>query len=230
MNAVLYFSCSGQSKCVADDLAKRLDWELFETKDAHGCYESVAVVFPVHCQSYPAPLKNFFKNLCADNVALIATYGRAHHGNAIYEATKLLKCPVTAAAYLPAKHAYSDSGDTAFVPEQLVKILRESKKGDACANIPKLRKTPFAAIFPATRSRAIIKIKMNGNCTKCNTCGNVCPVNAIAFGKPSSKCIRCLKCVYECPQNALYTKKSTALRIYLKKPRFDKILIYTSKG
>ena len=230
MNAVLYFSCSSQSKCVAYDLAKRLGWELYETKNAQSHYENVAVVFPVHCQSYPAPLKSFFKNLCADNVALIATYGMAHHGNAIYEATKLLKCTVTAAAYLPEKHTYSDSGDTVFVPEQLVKILRESKKGDACANIPKLRKTPFAAIFPAARSRAIIKIKMNGNCTKCNTCGNVCPVNAIAFGKPSSKCIRCLKCVYECPQNALYTKKSTALRIYLKKPRFDKILIYTSKG
>lgn len=230
MNAVLYFSCSGQSKAVAEDLSRKLEWELIETRNAKGKFESVAVVFPVHCQSYPAPLKSFFKTLNAQNVALIATYGKAHCGNAIYEAAKLIKGKLIAAAYLPAKHTYCESGDTVFVPDEVVEKIRTANGGTPPVKLPKLAKTPFAGLFAAARSRAIIKIKKGESCTGCNACAAACPVKAIWCGKPSRKCIRCLRCVYSCPSGALNIRKSAVLRKYLKKPRCEKVIFYISNG
>ena len=226
MNAVLYFSCSGQSKAVAEDLARKLEWELIETDMAQRRFESVAVVFPIHCQSYPAPLKDFFKTLNAECVALIATYGRAHCGNAVFEAAKLINGKITAAAYLPAKHTYCESGDTVFVPEEVVEKIRISYSETPSVKLPKIATTPFAGLFPSARSRAIIKIRKGENCTGCNTCATVCPVKAIERGKPSRRCIRCLKCVYSCPSGALNIKKSAVLKKYLKKPRCEKIIVY----
>ena len=224
MNAVIYFSCSGQSKAVAEDLAERLSFDLYETHSAEGkIFENVAIVFPVHCQSYPAPLKNFFKSLNSKYVALIATYGRAHCGNALYEAARLIKGEIIAGAYLPAKHTYCETGETAFVPEEIIYKI----KTPSPVKIPKLRKTPFAGFLPSIRSRMIISIKKTEKCVNCGICGGQCPVGAVKNGEISSKCIRCLKCVSGCPHNALEVKKSWILRRYLRKPRFEKTVIYT---
>ncbi len=223
MNAVIYFSCSGQSKTVAEDLAKRLSYNIYETGAAKGkSFESVAIVFPVHCQSYPVPLKNFFKTLNAKHVTLIATYGRAHCGNALYEAAKLIKGEIIAAAYLPAKHTYCTTGETVFVPEEIVCKINTLSP----VKIPKLRKTPFAGFLPSARSRMIIKIKKTEKCVNCGICGDLCPVGAVENGKISSKCIRCLKCVCGCPHGALTVKKSLILKRYLREPRFEKTIIY----
>ncbi len=65
-NAVVYFSCSGQSKAVAEYLADRLGYFLYETKNAEGkIFENAAIIFPVHCQNFPAPLKDYFMKLRA---------------------------------------------------------------------------------------------------------------------------------------------------------------------
>ena len=223
MNAVVYFSCSGQSKEVAENLAERLGYKLYETQNAEEeIFENVAIVFPVHCQSFPAPLKNFFIKLKAEHVTLIATYGRAHCGNALHEAAKLIKSEIVAAAYLPAKHTYCAAGTTTVVPEEVIaKMLKP-----APVQIPKLRKTPFAGFLPNFRSRLIVKIKRTEKCVNCGICGGLCPVKAIGNGKINSKCMRCLKCVDSCPHGALIVKKSSILRRYLKKPRFDKTVIY----
>lgn len=224
MNAVIYFSCSGQSKAVAEDLAARLGFDLCETSNADGkIFENIAIVFPVHCQSYPAPMKNFFKKLCARYVTLIATYGRAHCGNALYEAAKLIKGKIVAAAYLPAKHTYCETGEMVLVPEEIVCKMNTP----APVEIPKLKKTPFACFLPAVRSRLIVKIKKTEKCVNCGICGGQCPTGAIENGKISTKCIRCLKCVLNCPYGALTVKKSWILRRYLRKPRYEKTIIYT---
>lgn len=223
MNAVVYFSCSGQSKAVAENLAERLGYKLYETQNAEEeIFENVAIVFPVHCQSFPAPLKGYFMKLKAEHVTLIATYGRAHCGNALHEAAKLIKSEIVAAAYLPAKHTYCAAGTTTVVPEEVIaKMLKP-----APVQIPKLRKTPFAGFLPNLRSRLIVKIKRTEKCVNCGICGGLCPVKAIENGKMNSKCMRCLKCVDSCPHGALIVKKSLILRRYLKKPRFDKTVIY----
>ena len=229
MNAVIYFSCTGNSRKVAQNIAEKTGFKLIElTKFNYdvilsGDYGTAAVVFPVHCQSYPKFLKRFFKNLTAENVALIATYGKVHAGNAVYEAAKLVSGKITAAAYIPAGHSYlKTEADNQSVPD----ALTEKIFSPSLVLVPKRRKTPFAGFLPSLRSRITVKIYKTQACVNCNTCGKVCPSGAIECGKTNSKCVRCLKCVKTCPHNALKFKKSRILSRYLKKMHFEETILY----
>lgn len=224
MNAILYYSCSGQSKLVAEDLARRLDYNLYDINCVHGKAEfnKAVIIFPVHCQGVPIPLKPILKNITAKYTALIATYGRANPGNALYEASLLIK-NIVAAAYIPAKHTYNiDEIFSATLPEEIIERILNPKY----IVIPKRRKTPFAGILPSFRSRLLLKIIRNSDCNRCNICTEICPVKAIINGHTNLKCTRCLKCVYACPKQALTIHKSLILKKYLIKPHTTVTLIY----
>lgn len=235
MNAVIYFSCTGNSRKVAQNIAEKTGFKLIELTKLNydvilsGGYGTAAVVFPVHCQSYPKFLKRFFKNLKAENVALIATYGKAHAGNAVYEAAKLVSGKITAAAYIAVGHSYLNAeADADCVPEaeSVPDALTEKILSPSPVLVPKRRKTPFAGFLPSLRSRITVKIYKTQACVNCNTCGKICPLGAIECGKTNSKCVRCLKCVTACPHGALKFKKSRILSRYLKKTHFDETILY----
>ena len=229
MNAVIYFSCTQRSETVARGLASKLDYPLFkltartEKEILRNTYESAVIVFPVHCQSYPLPMKNFFRYFSADNITLIATYGSVNAGNAIYEAVRLLKQKPVAAAYVPCSHSYfNGSVEVRELPKQFIeKIL-----SPCTVDIPKRKKNLFAGFLPSLRSRAIIKIKRNASCDKCGKCNGVCPMSAMDCGKTASRCIRCLKCVSCCERHSLEVKRSHMLTRYLEKTHCDEIIIY----
>ncbi|MDE7162704.1 MAG: hypothetical protein K2O44_01320 [Clostridia bacterium] len=229
MDAVIYYSCTGNGKKVAKEIAGKTAFEIFELTDGTQDeilslnFNTAVIVFPIHCQSYPAFMRPFFKRLNAGRVALVATYGRIDAGNAVYEAAKLLKAPVVAALYLPARHSYlQENYQTPEVPQSFFEKLGS----DTPAKITKRRKTPFAGCLPSLRSRAIIKIKRSAACTGCNLCKENCTVKAVDCGKTNARCVRCLKCVYNCPQGALTAKKSRTLSRYLKRAKHDEIIIY----
>lgn len=229
MNAVIYFSCAGHSKAVAEIAAAKLGFDLKEldaqTHDEilSRRYSTAVIVFPVHCQSYPAFLKNFFRRLNAERVALIATYGMANAGNAIYEAAKLISGKIVAAAYIPAGHSYLSDG---FTPSELPEVLIRKISDPSPVEIPKRKKTPFAGFLPSLRSRAIVKIKRSDKCVGCNKCGGVCPQGAIERGRTTFKCVRCLKCVASCPHGALTIKKARILTRYLNRTKHNEIILF----
>ncbi|MCM1439417.1 MAG: 4Fe-4S binding protein [Roseburia sp.] len=229
MNSVIYYSCTGHGKKIAEAVADRLKTVPRElTRDNLDdilCekFDAAIIIFPVHCQSYPAFLKKFFKGLNARTVSLIAVYGGADAGNAVYEAAKLIRATVNAAAYVPAGHSYLNDG---YVPDGLPEALLEKLTNPAPVKIPKRRKTPFAGFLPSLRSRLIIKIRRNDTCVNCNTCGNNCPVGGIINGKTNRKCVRCLRCAEICPRGALEVKKTRVLCRYLKKTKHSETFLY----
>ena len=186
-------------------------------------YSTAVIVFPVHCQSYPVFMRKFFKQLKAARVALIATYGKADAGNAIFEAAKLVSGNIVAAAYIPVGHGYLNDG---FIPSELPEELIEKISDPSTVTIPRRRKTPFAGFLPSLRSRTLVKIKRSEKCVGCNICGNECPAGAIEKGKINSKCVRCLKCVSSCPHGALTFKKARILARYLKNRNRNETIIY----
>lgn len=223
MNAAVYFSCTGQSKAVAEEIAARLSYPIIEMKDAEGYYENLILVFPVHCQGAPKAVKKFLKTAKAKYITLIATYGRMSAGNAVYEAYKAAGKRVIAAAALPARHSYNaDFKEAEKVPEEIYKKIASPEY----IKIKRKIKAPFAGVFPSFRSRRLIKIMRNGSCDGCNVCGEVCPEKAIKTGEIKGGCTRCLKCVTACPSAAIEIKKGFILKSYLKKPRREKIYIY----
>ena len=94
MNAVAYFSCSGQCKAVAENIADKLGWDTLDMRletNLRADFERLFCVFPVHCQGLPQTVKKFLKRAKATHYCFIALYGKASAGNAIYEAHKLTK-------------------------------------------------------------------------------------------------------------------------------------------
>ena len=88
MNSVFYFSCGGHSRAVADFLARELGTEALSFGSAPPsvprpqggaqevpCAGCAVVVFPVYCQSLPAPVRAFLCALRSPAAALVAVYG-----------------------------------------------------------------------------------------------------------------------------------------------------------
>lgn len=225
MNAVIYYSNTGQSKRIAEYIAQITDFRLFDIFDlTEHCFDSTVLIFPVHCQNIPKPVKDFLNQLHTNALIPIATYGKMCYGNVLYEIQKCYGHNITAAAYVPTKHSYlSESGFDNF--NELSPILSKINSRDPIT-ITKAYKNPLSNICKGLRSRLGVKIYKDKNCNNCGACNTICKNKAINNGKTNRKCIRCLKCVAECPNNALHFSSRLPMRMYLRKKKCEKLIIF----
>ena len=226
MNAVVFYSNTGQSKVIATYFANQLGYPLadMEIKCAE-YYQNLVLVFPVHCQNIPDIVKSFLKNISVENLTVVATYGKMCCGNVLYEIQKNYQKNIVAGAYIPTKHSYIDNDD-AFCDLDELKPIVEKVKEPSYIQLPRLYKNPLADIFPKLRSRIGLAIQKSENCNGCNLCAERCSFGAIKSGTTNRKCIRCLKCVESCPRQALKIKLGMPLKLYLRKKKSNKIIIY----
>ena len=226
MNAVVFYSNTGQSNAIAAYFANQLGYPLadMEAKCAKH-YQNLVLVFPVHCQNIPDIVKSFLKNVSVDNLTAIATYGKMCCGNVLCEIQKNYQKNIVAGAYIPTKHSYIDNDD-AFCDLDELKPIVEKVKEPSYIQLPRLYKNPLADIFPKLRSRIGLAIQKSENCNGCNLCAERCSFGAIKSGTTNRKCIRCLKCVESCPRQALKIKLGMPLKLYLRKKKSNKIIIY----
>ena len=226
MNAVVFYSNTGQSKAIAAYFANQLGYPLadMEIKCAE-YYQNLVLVFPVHCQNIPDIVKSFLKNISVENLTVVATYGKMCCGNVLYEIQKNYQKNIVAGAYIPTKHSYIDNDD-AFCDLDELKPIVEKVKEPSYIQLPRLYKNPLADIFPKLRSRIGLAIQKSENCNGCNLCAERCSFGAIKSGTTNRKCIRCLKCVESCPRQALKIKLGMPLKLYLRKKKSNKIIIY----
>ncbi len=226
MNAVVYYSNTGQSKAIAAYFADQLGYPLAELET--GCaehYQNLVLVFPVHCQNIPDAVKAFLKTVSVQNLTPVATYGKMCCGNVLYEIQKNYQKNIVAGAYIPTKHSYIDDDD-AFCDFDKFKPIVEKVKEPSYIQLPRLYKNPFADFFPKLRSRLGLTIQKSADCNGCNLCADRCSFRAINSGKTNSNCIRCLKCVEACPRQALKIKLGLPLKLYLRKRKTNKLIIY----
>jgi len=226
MDAVVYYSYTGESKRVARYFADRLSFPLLNLESVdEGCFDNLVLVFPVHCQSLPDTVKAFLKKTEIKNLTAIATYGKACCGNVLYEIKNKYGKNVVAAAYIPTKHSYL-SGES-FCDYEALNPVIDKIKAPTPIELPKLYKNIFAGFFPKARSRFCVKLYKTADCNGCNRCAEVCPNDAIKCGVTNGKCTRCLKCAATCPQHALKFRLRLPLRLYLKRHDKGKLIIYT---
>ncbi len=217
MNAVIYHSNTGESKRIAEYLSELLSYELCEMGKANSKnFKNAVVVFPVHCQSIPKAVRPFLKALEAEKTVLIATYGKMSHGNALYECQKHYGISPVAAAYIPTKHSYL-SNDTHFHRFGELSFVKTALEHGGEITIPKSFKNPLSVVLPSLRSRLGVRLIKGSGCNNCGLCRSVCE---------NSSCTRCLKCISVCPQDALSFRLSLPMKLYLKKKKFDKTVIY----
>ena len=226
MNAVIFYSNTGQSKGIAAYFANQLGYPLADMETGcAGHYQNLVLVFPVHCQNIPDIVKSFLKNISVDHLTVIATYGKMCCGNVLYETQKNYQKNIVAAAYIPTKHAYIDHDD-AFCDFDQLKPLVEKIKAPSYIQLPQLFKNPLADIFPKLRSRLGLTIQKSKDCDGCNLCTARCSFGAIQLGITNHKCIRCLRCIKSCPRQALKIKSGLPLKLYLRKKKSNKLMIY----
>ena len=226
MNAVVFYSTTGQSALVAEYFAKKLCYPVFDIENSEGKrYESLVLVFPVHCQNIPYVVEDFLKTAEVEHLTLIATYGKMCPGNVLYEIKDKFNLNVVAGAYIPTKHSYVD-GDDRFADFEKLEPIFEKIKNPSPIELPRLYKNPLANLFPRLRSRLGLKIYKDSNCISCGICDKNCHFGAIKDGVTNDRCIRCLKCVKACPQGALHFKARLPLRLYLSKKQVNKTIIY----
>ena len=226
MDAVIFYSNTGQSKSIAEYIAQKIRYPLISIESVKDtCYKNLVLVFPVHCQNIPDTVKAFLKRVNADNLTVIATYGKMCCGNVLYEIQNGYSKNIVAGAYVPTKHSYIENDDVFRDFERLTPIIKKIKN-PSTVQIPRIYKNPFADLFPKLRSRLGLKIYRNSYCNQCGACTEHCPLKAIKSGVTNNNCIRCLKCADICPRHALNVKISLPLKLYLSKEKTNKILIY----
>ena len=226
MNTVVFYSNTGQSKAIAAYFAYKLGYPLedMETSVSEH-YQNLVLVFPVHCQNIPDTVKAFLKNVSVDNLTVVATYGKMCCGNVLYEIQEKYQKNIVAGAYIPTKHPYIDNDDVFRDFDKLNPIVEKIKE-PAYIQLPELYKNPLADIFPKLRSRLGLTIQKSEKCSGCNLCTERCSLEAIKSGTTNRKCIRCLKCVESCPNQALKIRLGLPLKLYLRKKKSDKVIIY----
>lgn len=222
MTEVYCFSATGRSMEVGKFFADHLGVRVTEKEIADA--EMAVVVFPVYCQNIPEPVRGVLPKLHANHVVLIACYGRMHHGNVLMEAAKLVSGQVIAAAYVPIGHTYLN--ESAGVDTEALLPILSRIRDPKPAKLKWEFKNPLADCFPTLRSQLGVKIGRNDRCTGCDICAQSCPMGDMRWGIPGNRCIRCLRCVARCPEEALDVHYSLPLRVYLRKKKKNKTILY----
>ena len=217
MNAVIYWSNTGESLKIAKYISEKTGYELYELMSLkEKKFDDIFLVFPIHYQSIPKTIVRPLKGLKFHKAVLVLTYGKMKHGDVLNEAQNILHGSVVGGAYIPCKHTYL-LNDISFNDYDKLDKVVEMIKRDTEAIFPRLKRNVFAKVLPNTRHRVSVKIIKTNKCTNCGKCNDTCI--HINNGVINKKCIRCLKCVQSCPSNALIFKTSVLLKNYLKKAK-----------
>lgn len=228
MTGIWYFSATGHSEAVARYFAAALDAPLHAIGDGDPPLLATAVVvFPVYCQNVPLPVKRFLPRLKAENIVLIATYGKMGYGNVLSDAAALVQGRIIAGACFPTGHTYLEH-DSWGDPAVLQPIL-ERIQNPLPVQIPTGRKWWLADILPGLRGRIGVRMTRTDACTACGICERLCPMKTMKPGKPGKpgkNCIRCLGCAENCPAHAINVTCHPLLRRYLRKPRQTDLVLY----
>lgn len=224
MNGVVFYSNTGQSRCAAQYLSQRLGWPCYDIADAPAAFETLILVFPVHCQRIPDMVGRYLDQTRAQWLVPIATYGRMHHGDVLRQIQRRWKFAIPAAMYLPAKHAYLPDS-LPLDPRELDPLLSGLEK-PAQIRIPRSWRNPLSDLFPGWRSRMGVVLARTEDCSRCGLCSRNCPRQAMTDGVPNGRCIRCLRCAQGCPRQALVYRLRPPMARYLRKTKAVSAEVY----
>ncbi len=217
MNAVIYYSNTGESKKIAQYVSTQLGYPLVDMLSLTGfSFDKLVVVFPVHCQNIPAEIAPVLKRIKSDHTVVLATYGKMAFGNVLRQCQKRYAWRMVGGAYIPTRHSYLPA-DRPFAQWEKLDFVRRCLLSDREVIFPRRFQNPLSNILPGLRSRLGVKIVRGVNCTGCGLCEAVCT---------NRKCIRCLKCVNACPAGALSVRLNPFMALYLKKRPKNHVVIY----
>lgn len=237
---IYYFSGTGNSKWVAEELARRTGDEVQSIaalqKDGSvsvyaNCGSRIGVVFPIYAWGAPLIVERFCKSLTMMEgvyAYAVCTCGD-EAGLALKRLKKMFAFRAAWSVAMPNNYVIGFDLDT---PEQEAKkveaasgklesIAKSILAGDSVYEVNEgsgaRMKTGFIRPMFNTFARSTRSFSVDDNCNSCGLCERICPIDAIELqnGRPvwvKKHCTQCLGCINRCPQRAIQHGTGTAKR------------------
>ena len=238
-NVVFYFSGTGNSLKVAEDIARDMqNCEIISMGsrnhyDLQAGYETIGFVYPTYYRGEPKKVGEFISNLNLKNnpntyYYAITTCGGSV-GNALIHIKYRLKRKNITLNYAKKIDMFSNYV-IAYDMRDIVEEKTKQSQKDLVPIIQSIKsketnKLPTTEPLQEMLYRILIKVapKMDKNynisndCTGCGICKKVCPVGNIDLddlNRPYFKhhCEQCLACIQYCPNKAINYKDKTQSR------------------
>lgn len=225
---LLYFSPTGNSRATANAIAFGLEADIdlnhdltkasarkqvLETGLTFDREDVVVICAPVYAGRLPDCFSTLFPSIHADGsrAVLAVTYGNRAYEDALVELEDLCRAsgfvPLCAGAFVGV-HSYDarigagrpDAKDLDAMHSLGRAALAKLQEGTAL-NDPILGNRPYRqGMVPADPP---FGAEVEGECSECGACAEVCPVGAIDPACPcktdATLCIRCTACIKACP-------------------------------
>lgn len=240
---IFYFSGTGNSKWIAQEIAKRTGDEAVEMaalrkigaphyEPAHG--DTVGFVFPIHAWRAPQYVTEFAAGMTFDDSNFVYAVGTC--------GSEAGKAMARFAETVPLKSAYTFQMPNNYVksypvdsPERIESCIHAAKAmlPEICQEITekiptfRVEKGKFSGLKTSLIGGAFthfalrtVGFVVDNTCTSCGKCVEVCPLETISLvqGKPLWKkaCTQCAGCINICPVGAITDgeKSKTTGRYY----------------
>nr|WP_307991833.1 EFR1 family ferrodoxin [uncultured Niameybacter sp.] len=231
---IYYFSGTGNSKWVAEELGKKLNLEtmdIIDLKDQNPIQmndeEPIGFVFPIYAWAPPKVMMDFIKGIKnhKNNFKFIVCTCGEEVGTALKKAVKEYAIHSCYSIIMPNNYILGIDIDT---EEVTIKKIKKAKKQiehisqEICTkkSVYEVEQGSFGAIKSnlvaplfqkyATSTKPFY---VEDTCIGCSICEKVCPLNTIKLvdGKPvwNKECLQCLSCINRCPKEAIQYGKKT---------------------
>lgn len=246
-NAIFYFSGTGNSLKVAQDMAniipnfKIIPISKYQQKDINRKFDRIGIVCPVYAYGPPMIVLEFLESLTSkhkDSYIFCAITYRDDAGATLKIVSEILeerklKLDAGFGIKMPGNHiAYYDLDNIKLQNQkfkswekqlkEITPIIKQRKEycEDDYSFVDKVIKSSILYSMASKRFRkSDKKFELNGNCSGCQICSKVCPVDNIDFinNKPlwKNRCEQCLACLSWCPKQSIDFGKKT-----INKPRY----------
>ncbi|MEG2204275.1 MAG: EFR1 family ferrodoxin [Oscillospiraceae bacterium] len=226
---IFYFSGTGNSQWVAEELGLRLGEPTTDLRDLprdrptsyrFGPGATVGLVFPVYAWAPPEPVMQFVRGLPTGGAYTFAvcTCGEAC-GNALKLLSKRLPLDSAFSLVMPNNYLVGSEVDSAEQAAQKIAAARQRipaicEKIKARERCVEAEPGKLAFLKSAIASRAFNAVarqtkpfRAGDGCIGCGLCAANCPARTIRLtdGRPQwgARCYQCLSCINRCPQEAI---------------------------
>ena len=237
---IYYFSGTGNSKWIAEELARRTGDEaqsipqllsdgpmaVYAGKDA-----SIGIVFPVYAWGAPLIVERFCRSitLAPGAYAYAVCSCGDEAGNAMRRLKKIFAYQGAWSIAMPNNYIIGYDVDSPELEQRKIDVahvklasISDAVLAHTCAydvheGAAAMVKTALVRPMFNAFARFTKPFFADDNCNACGLCARICPIHAIALedGKPQwvkRQCTQCMGCINRCPQRAIQYGKGTAAR------------------
>jgi len=234
---IYYFSGTGNSQWIAQEIARRTDDEVQNIAELlrdgptvvyAGQDARIGVVFPIYAWGAPLMVERFCRSitLATGSYAFAVCTCGDEAGKAMRRLKKVFAYQSAWSVKMPNNYIVGYDVDSHELEQKKIteandrlqtiseSVLSCSTGYDVCEGAGAGVKTALVRPLFNTFARSTKRFSVDDCCNGCGLCARGCPINAIRLqdGKPvwvRKHCTQCMACINRCPQRAIQMGEGT---------------------